>query len=165
MITVFALFRDLSDAEVAVHELIHRRFDISELNVIAQEVPAKAFLEGPPEETHADLADRLAGKGDFGLGQLLSNRLAMVVPDAGRLLASGDLGNTLVRTASVPGAAGGLRAALVDFGLPEQAAEAYRSGVGAGGLALIVRTSDERAGEAAEVMRLNHGSHVAAYNR
>ncbi|NPV09836.1 MAG: hypothetical protein HPY83_17985 [Anaerolineae bacterium] len=164
MRTVFGLFRSYEDAETAVHDLLHRRFDPEQINVVAQGHAATSHIRQTPERDQLDLTESLGGTA-FGLDRLLAGKQSVAVRDAGELLAAGDLAVTLVRTASAPGAAGeGLRMALLDLGVPNQAAEAYRAGVQAGGVLLILSVADERAGEGAQALQERHASHMAAYN-
>lgn len=165
MRTVFALFKSYEDAETAVHDLLHRKFDLEQINAIVPENIAKVHAKVAPEEDWVDATESLAGRA-FGLDRLLAGRQAIPVPGVGRLLAAGDLAVILVRTASTPIAGGGnMRRALEDFGLPEKAAQAYQSGLEEGGIMLMVRTTDERAAEAGDALRKAHGSHIASYNR
>jgi hypothetical protein len=64
------------------------------------------------------------------------------------------ISNLLTNTASIPRATnGGLKGALIDFNLSAEAAEYFLESVKAGGLLFSIRTADERASEAAGILR------------
>jgi hypothetical protein len=98
-----------------------------------------------------------------GLESLLSRQQGLRIPGLGTILAAGDIATVMTKTAAAPGEAnGGLEAALVDFGVPQHVAETFVSGVRHGGLIFMIRVDDERAGEAADLLR-DHGARQVSH--
>jgi hypothetical protein len=131
--TIFALFEGYAEAREAVETLRERGLDVDEMNALISAEVARGGMD-------------------------------VNLPPVGDGLAAGELANFVVAAAGRSGAAeGGFTAALIDFGVPGHAAEAYQRGVADGGLLFWMRTEDERAGEVREVVQEQGASRVGAY--
>jgi len=91
-----------------------------------------------------------------GLGGLGLSLAALAIPGIGPLVALGTLGTTMVG-AGIGAVAGGIIGGLTDLGVPEQEAHYYAEGVRRGGTLVSVRTDDDSANRAVEIMR-RHGA-------
>jgi hypothetical protein len=93
-----------------------------------------------------------------GVGGLLVGLGALVIPGIGPVIAAGPLAAALGGVAGAGagaiagGAAGGLLGALTDMGVHEEQAQYYAEGVRRGGTLLTVRTEDDMASRAVDVM-------------
>lgn len=161
MKTFFGLIKDYNQGDAAVSELVQRGFDHKQINVVLLEHLAKNSMEAGLNSIKVDKSEELGQPGAHGLDGLLGGEQAVTIPDVGRVYAAGELANLLTNTASVPGEVdGGLKAALVDFSLSEEAAAFYQEGVKDGGLLFFIRTEDERAKEAAGILRAHNAEQV-----
>ena len=154
MKTYFGLIKDYAEADAAVRALLEGGFDLDKINVVLLEIIAKNSMNVGLDQIKADKSEQFGQPGAHGLDGLLGGERAVTVPDVGRIYAAGELANLLTNTASIPGAAnGGLKGALIDFNLSAEAAEYFLEGVKAGGLLFFIRTADERASDAAGILR------------
>jgi hypothetical protein len=162
--TIFALFENYKDARATVDELMKKKFDEEEMNAIVLEEIAKDSMEVNLETVSVEATEKVGEKTIQGLDYLIGVQQPVEIPGVGEVYAAGELAMVLSKTAAAPGAVtGGLKAALIDFGLPEKAAKAYTVGVTDGGLLFWIRTSDERAPEAISVLRDHESAHIASY--
>jgi hypothetical protein len=165
MRTIFALFEGYREARSAVEELLERKFDERDMNVIVQELTAKGSMDVNFKTANVDKTRRLGGEAVQGLDQLLSGRQPLTMPDVGAVYAAGQMASVMTgeekkakRTRK-----GGLKEALMAFDVPDEIAEFYKNGVLDGGVLLWVRTDDVRAAEAAGVLSDKKGEEVANY--
>ncbi len=166
--TVFGLFPSYEDARAAGDELRRKGFAEREMNAIAQSDVVKTSLKvnlsqiniAKSEDNSHSLTDEFA----FGLDRLLGGEHIVGLLDAGPVYAGGQLATLLAKTAALPGATdGGLQGALMDFDVPADVARSYVNGIKDGGVLFFVRTDDERAPEAAAVLRANKATNVGSY--
>lgn len=163
METIFALFADYASAREAVEELRERGFRVEEMNAIIYAEVARGAMDVNPRTADVRASKALGERTLRGLDRLLATEQPVPLPPVGDVLAAGELANLVVAAAGAPDAEGGLTAALVDFGVPREAAGAYQRGVVDGGLLFWIRTDDERAGEAREIIQRHHASRVGAH--
>ncbi len=77
---------------------------------------------------------------------------------------AGEMATVLVRSAATEQSTPtSLKEALVDFDIPKEIADFYTEGILEGGVLLWLRTKDERAGEAANVLSETKGEEVGSY--
>lgn len=154
MKTFFSLFDDYEKADAAVRELLAQDFAIDEINVILQETIAKNAMDVNQNQIKVKKSQEFGQPATHGLDGLLGGEQAFNVPDAGHIYAAGELADLLTKTALMPASAnGGLKAALIEFGLSPETAELYRGGVQDGGLLVFVRVEDKKATTAREILR------------
>ncbi len=91
------------------------------------------------------------GAGLGAVGGFLLGLGALAIPGIGPVLAAGPILGTLAGL-GVGGATGGVVGALVDAGIPEEQANVYSEGVRRGGTLVTIRTSDDHAEQAADIM-------------
>lgn len=164
MKTVFGLFSDYTAARSAVEALRAADFDQDEMNVIIQSEVAKDRMEVDMERAKVDVTDEVGEVSIHGLDAMLAGEQPVNLPDVGDVFASGQLATILTTTSAAPGEAdGGLETTLMEFNLSADIAGRYRAGVEAGDLLFFIRTSDERASAAADILKEQHAQNVAGY--
>lgn len=164
METIFGLFSTYGDAEATTQMLLDKGFSEEEMNAIVLEDVAKNEMDVNLEKITVEVSDELGQRTARGLYAMLASRQPFRLTGVGRVYAAGDLASVLATTASVPGMAdGGLRAALEEFGVPADEAQSYVDGLLDGEILFFIRTSDERAAEAREVL-LEHKAKQVATN-
>lgn len=160
MRTVVALFERFDEAQEAVRALTDQGFPNSEINLIASDERGEYSRQlgnmgagRDVAEEGAEGAATGAGVGAVlgGLGGLLLGLGALAIPGIGPVVVAGPIVAALAG-AGVGAVAGGLIGALVDMGIPEEHAEYYAEGVRRGGTLVTVRTSDERAEDARNLL-------------
>jgi len=164
MKTIFGMFEGYEDARAAVDELLEKGFDQGEMNVIVDEELAKQNLEVNLETIDVKASDELGERAAEGLDAMLGVEQPVRIPQTGAVYAAGGLATMTAKAAMTPNASGqGLRPALVSLGVPQGIARTYAQGVAESTLLFWIRTSDERAREAADTLRLHHALHVDSY--
>lgn len=165
MKTIFALFQSYADAEEAVNGLLEENFDEEQMNVIVREDTAKENLNIDLHAADVRKTDEVGEQTIHGLQQLLGGEQPVHVPDIGPVLAAGELATILSKGASASWAPDqALTAVLEGFGVPGDAAEAYREGINQGGVLIWVRVEDDEAAAAAGALREQNGQHVGAHS-
>ncbi len=158
MKTVVGLFDYYQDAERAVQELNARGFTSTDISVAARDSTLQQRVVGDKDAAVAESAGAgaVGGAAVGGLAGLLVGLGALAIPGIGPVIAAGTLATALGTTAAGAGigaAAGGLIGALVGLGIPEEDAHIYAESVKRGSVLVTVRTGDERAPQALNVMR------------
>lgn len=162
---VVGLFETPTQAHNAVDELFRNRFEREEISVLAH--PREEAESGPGDEAGASRRrDVPGGSGPAtgmgvgaalgGLGGLLVGLGMLAIPGIGPLAAAGPLATALAG-AGLGAVGGALVGALVQLGIPEDEAQHYAEGVRRGGTVVAVRTEDEAADRAAEILE-SHGA-------
>jgi len=172
--TVIGVFKSKDQAEKAVNELKEIGIGHQEISIVTKDesrehgrAAGRGGLQSRAGEGDVgDVADiELAGQdvgsgvtwggGLGGLAGILAGAGALAVPGIGPVLAAGPL------AAALSGAVtGGLAGGLIDYGIPEERGRDYERRVKEGGVLTVVRTSDEKADRAAEVLRTNGADNV-----
>jgi hypothetical protein len=170
MKTVVGLFDYYQDAERAVSELNARGFTSADISVAARDTTLQQRVVGDKDAAVAESAGAgaVGGAAVGGLAGLLVGLGAIAIPGIGPVIAAGTLATALGTTAAGAGigaAAGGLIGALVGLGIPEEDAHFYAEGVKRGGVLVTVRTGDERAPEALNIMRQFNATDVNTRRR
>lgn len=142
--TIVALYDDLSTAERVVQDLVDAGFARETMSLVANDT-SRGMVEDS-ETVYIDDDDVTAGEGaGFGavVGTLVGLGVALI-PGVGPILAAGPLAAAVMAGigAAAGAATGGIVASLVDFGIPEDEAEAYIEGLRRGGT-LLSATVDE----------------------
>lgn len=166
MKTIFTLYKNYGYAQAAVEELLNNRFNENYLNVIAQELTVKNSTDLQSNNHHSADRSKNAEKNQVKLDQLLVGKKAVPLADAGKVIAAGELAAMLAKFAASPEhatAVNGLQAALLDFGLAKEAAAKLSNGVKEGQLMLFLRTEDERASEAASILKNQEGLDILTH--
>lgn len=83
-----------------------------------------------------------------GLAGLAAGAGALVIPGIGPLVAAGPIAGLLSGAAT-----GGIAGGLIDWGIPEKRGKHYEGEVRKGKTLVTVRTSDDKIGDAAGIMR------------
>ncbi len=153
--TVVALYDDRSSAENAVKELVDRGFAREEISTMT---PGEKDGEYVTEnESRKEGAAVGAGIGATlgGIGGLLIGAGALFIPGVGPVIAAGPVVAMLASAgvgAAVGGVTGGLLGALVDMDIPEEQAHSYAEGIRRGGSLVTVRTTQDRADQAVQIL-------------
>lgn len=157
MRTVVALFDQFQDAQQAVHVLHDAGFSQEDINLVARDARGEYATNlnesGLGGSQVTDGAEAGAGIGAVlgGLGGLLLGLGALAIPGVGPVIAAGPIIAAL-GGAGAGAIAGGIIGALVDLGIPKEHAHIYAEGVRRGGTLVVVRTPDERAEEARNLL-------------
>lgn len=165
MKSVFALFDTYAACKAAVDALLQAEFEQAEMNVLVDEEFAKAHMDVNLEHVAIQATDEV-GEKSTGLDILLGVEQPVELPKLGSVYAAGKLATILAKTAAAPESGNtrdilSIEAAMDEFGVPRP--QATLTALIDGGLLFWVRTSDERAGKAAELCRLHGGLHVTEY--
>jgi hypothetical protein len=145
---VVALFRHTLEAEDAIAELQKAGFARDHISIVASNA-ATASSETGTKNTTAGGAE--AGAVVGGIAGLLAGLGALAVPGLGPIIAAGPLAVAL-GGAGVGAAAGGLIGALSGLNIPESDANYYAESIRRGAALVSVRTDDEHADRAREVL-------------
>lgn len=147
--TVVGLFSSRNDAESAVNKLRSQGFSKEEISIISKDRKDQSRSSAKPQEYDDDITDgALTGGTLGGIGGLLLGAGAMVIPGIGPILAAGPI------SAALGGAvAGGLAGGLIDWGIPSEVSEHYAQKVAQNQILAIVKTSDSKVNEAAQILR------------
>jgi uncharacterized membrane protein len=155
MHTVVATYRNMSEAQKVLTDLVNAGFDRDDISLVASDVEGR--YQNLANRTDVVDEDVTAGEGALigGLeGGLLGFALglgALAIPGIGPVLAFGPLVGALIG-AGTGAVTGGLAASLIDSGIAETDANTYAEAVRRGYVLLSVQTPDERVNEAKTLM-------------
>jgi len=164
MKTVVGLFENYRDADRAINELYSRGFARTEISVMARDRAVQEVV-GQQDRAVAESAGAgaVGGAAVGGIAGLLVGIGALAIPGIGPVLAVGPLASAIgsaLAGAGIGAAAGGVIGALVGLGIPEEDAHFYAEGIKRGGVLLTVRTTDDRASEALNILRTSNAIDV-----
>ncbi|MEK8089416.1 DUF2382 domain-containing protein [Thermithiobacillus plumbiphilus] len=159
--TVIGLFDDRRMAEKVVKDLTDAGFARDDISLVARDEQSGSIQETADDSSHeskgAHIAKDAAGGAVIGgLGGLVVGLASLALPGVGGIIAAGPIAATLTG-AGIGAVAGGLVGALTDVGVPEEHAHSYAEGVRRGGTLVMVKTADDRAEEAADILD-RHGA-------
>jgi len=173
--TVVSLFGSREQAEKAVRELRNRGFE-KEISVVAKDEKKQTRgrdIEAGQEFAGRDNeANRAAFGGDTladggatggvlgGLAGLAMGAGALAIPGLGPVIAAGPIAGMLSGVAG-----GGIAGALVDWGIPEERGQFFEEEIRKGNVLVSVRSDDQSADEAAEVLRQFGGKDVESHKK
>jgi hypothetical protein len=160
MKTIICLFTNIDKARLATETLLLSGFQLEQLNVIVQELIAKNKLFISSQKLKYD--ENKTKYPLTGLESLLGGKQAMATPDAGRVLCAGPEATSSVKVANFK-TDHGLKSALMEFQMPESAAEYYENGIKEGGLLLWIRTDDLKAAEVVRIMEYRNGLKILSF--
>ena len=171
MKTIVGLYDNMQDAEEAISDLVAAGFDRSAISLMATDrwadevagatLPTDGDGNGTAvaptgEQIASDVTTGAVTGGVVGgLTGVLLGLGVLAIPGFGPVLAAGPLVAGLAG-AGIGAAVGGLVGALVSWGVPQEEAELYAESVRRGSILVGVKTEDERAQQAVNVMN-NHG--------
>jgi hypothetical protein len=160
MPTVAGLFERYEDANQALHELNAMGYDAGDISVIAPKNAIPERLAEDPGYKRTVIGDTAATGAVFGgLAGLLVGVGVLFLPGLGPILSAGAIATVLGSTAAGAGigaAAGGLRGALSQMGVPDAEATVYEEEVGKGGILVTVIDEGARTQEIRDLFRRNH---------
>jgi len=161
--TVVGLMNTTEEARELINDLAENGFDRKDIGMMARREDGETGTYTGGESRHRadeDAGGTLEGAGTgaaIGAGAgLLLGLAALAIPGIGPIVAAGPLATALTGM-GIGAAAGGLIGALSNLGVSEEDAHYYAEGVRRGGVLVTVRTDDEDAERAAEIMR-EHGA-------
>jgi hypothetical protein len=167
--TVVGLFDTAAEAQNVVQDLVNSGFERNEISLVANDARGEYAKYREAGATESGAAEG-AGAGALGGGVLggvlglLVGVGALAIPGIGPVLAAGPLaaalgtaGASTLVGAGIGAAAGGLIGALVGAGIPEEDASFYAEGIRRGGTLVMVKTSDDMAQRAYDVLQ-RHGA-------
>src|SRR5215211_7454815 len=161
--TVVGLFDNFTEAQNVVQELVNAGLTRNDISLLANDRRGEysRAVGGTESATGEGAAAGAVGGGVLGgvLG-LLVGVGALAIPGIGPVLAAGPLaaalgaaGASTLVGAGIGAAAGGIIGALVGAGIPEEDAGFYAEGIRRGGTLVMVKSSDDMAQRAYDVMR------------
>ena len=152
MQTVFALIQKYDDAKKAVDRLMDKNIDKEDINILAQKIAVESAWDVNQRTIDVDSTKAVGQKTVSGLDAMLGRQQPVKTNSAGELYAAGEMAEQIAKTASMPAGGNGLKDALADFGLEDQAAEQLSDGVRAGELLVFVRSSDENSSLVSQIL-------------
>ncbi len=156
--TIVGSFDSFDEAQRVARELIDDGFASSEINVVASNIRGNFKPDDRLQVTDTSHAASGAVAGGVlgGAAGLAVSLMGLTVPGLGPIIAAGPLAATL-SGAGAGALAGGLIGGLTELGVSKTDAEYYAESVRRGGALVTVRTDDEAADRAVDVMR-EHGA-------
>lgn len=156
--TVVALFDDMPTAQRAVDRLAQEGISRDQVSVVAGDESGKYkdYASGSGEVGKGIAGGAGAGAAVGGGLGLLAGLTALAIPGFGPIIAAGPIAAALTG-AGVGAAAGGLIGGLRKAGINDRDAELYAEGVKRGGVLVTVRTADDLADRAADILD-DHGA-------
>jgi len=156
--TVVGVFASQRTAEETVSDLRRAGFD-REISILAKEGQRGEGgndIGGATMRAGGDMGNVSNGVTTGGviggLAGLAVGAGALVIPGLGPLVAAGPIAGLLSGAAT-----GGIAGGLVDWGIPEAEGRKYEEDVKQGRILVSVRAAEQKADEAAKIMR-NHGA-------
>ncbi len=158
--TIVGLFDDFAHAQQVVRDLVDHGFRREDISLIANDAAREHSTTLGLSDNTAAVADDTAsdtmkgagiGAGIGGVAGLLVGLGALAIPGVGPIIAAGPIASALAG-AGIGAVAGGLIGALTNLGVPEEEAHVYAEGVRRGGTLVAVKSSDEDADKAADIM-------------
>ena len=156
---VFGIYRNRSQAESAVDQLIEAGFRTEDISVLlAENVGTKDFAHEKHTKAPEGTATGAAAGGVVGgtLG-LLAGIGALALPGLGPFIAAGPI-MALLAGAGAGGVVGGLVGALVGMGIPEYEAKRYEGRIKEGGILMSVHCDDSDWTKKAKVLLQQTGA-------
>lgn len=155
MNTVVGTYRNMSEAQKVLTDLVNAGFERDDISLVTTDVDGQYQSQANRTDVVGD--DVTAGEGALigGLeGGLIGFALglgALAIPGIGPILAFGPLVGALIG-AGTGAVTGGLAASLIDSGIDETDAHTYAEAVRRGYVLLSVHSTDERGDEAKAIM-------------
>jgi hypothetical protein len=151
--TVVALFQSMSDAQRAVDKLERAGFSRNDTSIVAgnEKGEYQDYVAGSGEVGKGVAGGAGAGAAIGGGLGLIAGLTALAIPGFGPVIAAGPLVAALTG-AGIGAAAGGLIGGLTQAGISQSDAEYYSEGVRRGGVLVIVRSTDEQANRAVDIL-------------
>jgi hypothetical protein len=154
--TVVGLFDEVEAAREVVRELIDAGIAPAEISFVANNVNNEPVTyEGGDDMTGTETGFGV-GAAVGGIGGLLVGIGAFAIPGIGPVVGAGWLATTMAG-AGLGALTGAYIGALTGVGIPEEDAHYYSEGVRRGGTLVAVKTNEEDAASAADIMR-SHGA-------
>ena len=161
MKSVFSLFEKYQDCEAAVDDLLEADFAQDEFNLIVKAEVARTHLDVDLDVVDVKATDQV-GQESRGLDVLLGVEQPIDVPRLGRVYAAGEIATIMAKTVESP-RTGTVADTLEEFGVPSSMTTPYIEAIANDWLLFWVRTSDERAALAGEILRRHNGKKMASH--
>lgn len=162
MSTVIGVFNQMEAAEKAVKTLREKGFEENEISVVAKDEgkTVKRDMEAGGELGEAEnIADGTAWGGAIGgVAGLLAGVGALAIPGIGPIVAAGPLAGALSGAVT-----GGVAGGLIDLGIPEERGREYEKQLKQGGILAVIETSEDKANDAADILRRNGARDVESH--
>lgn len=155
MKSIFSLFEQYQHCEAAVDDLLQAGFEQEEFNVIVSAKVAKTHLDVDLDAVDVKATDEV-GQETKGLDVLLGVEQPIDVPRLGRVYAAGEIATIMAKAVEAP-RTGTVDETLEEFGVPGSMTETYIDAIANDRLLFWVRTKDERASQAGEILRRHNG--------
>jgi len=151
--TVVGLFDDFESAQRAAANLERAGIPKDEISIVAgnESGKYKDYASGTGEVGKGVAGGAGAGAAIGGGLGLIAGLMALAIPGFGPVIAAGPIAAALTG-AGIGAAAGGLIGGLTKAGVSERDAEYYAEGVRRGGVLVTVRTTDNLAEKAADIL-------------
>lgn len=150
MKTMLWLFSEYGAARSAVDKMLEGEVEESQINAIIDKETAREVMDVDWSQADVRVSDEVGEQKLHGLEKVLAGEEPVSTPDAGDVLAGGELATLLAKTASTPaGNVHGLGPALVDMLVLEETAQEFVAGIKEGGVLVVVRVEDRLAADVA----------------
>jgi len=160
--TVFALFESYEDARGCVDDLLAAGIGEKHINVLVDAAAGESYLRlirgMKPSREPDSKSPELGGRSLYGLDSLLAGERPVNVPDAGRLIAGGDMATIVVKAA--PGVESSLQTSLRELRLGQAAVESYLTGLRHGSILLWARVPSHQSGTVGSAFERWHGTRM-----
>lgn len=156
--SIVGIYRSEEQAKRAVSELRDRGFRDNEINIVARDNRSR---EGGREANFQadDISGGVTTGGALGgLAGLLAGAGALAIPGIGPIVAAGPIAGALSGAVT-----GGVAGGLIDFGIPEERGRELEREVKEGRILALVKASDEKVDEAAQIFRRNGATDVESH--
>lgn len=162
MQTIFCAFRNIPDADAAIHSLQDSQIDPERMNVLVQATAAKSNLDQVNmERVHVDATNAIDDRELSGLALLVANEQPVNVRGIGEVLAGGELATILANATVASNQTGeDIQSMFVDYGVPPATAATYEQTIERGGALLWVRDEDERIRNVAGILRRHNAQEM-----
>jgi uncharacterized protein (TIGR02271 family) len=152
--TVVGLFDNFNDAQNALRQLEDTKFDKDDISLIANNAENQYGNQwGTNTASGVGSTDQAATGVSGNVDGLVSNMQTCSIPGIGEAITAGPLAKKLGDNEGV--AKYNLTSILIDLNVPENDANYYVESVRRGGTLLEMKTSDDRAQQAADIMDAN----------
>lgn len=141
--SLFGLFAERADLEIAIRELKNHQFFANDISVLMSSTgETKQFaLENSTKAPEASMISAISGAALGGALGWLAGVGMLAIPGVGPLVAAGPIMAALAGT-TLGGAFGGVAGALVGLGIPEYEAKRFESSINQGGILISVKVTD-----------------------
>ena len=170
---VLGLFKNPKDAEKALQDLEENGFNPKEISIVMRDRKGSGKVEDSLEDTF--IGEGVSTGAAIGsIAGLLVGIAAIIVPGLGGLFVAGPIAGifgvtataaaTTLSGAIIGGLEGGLVAAFVQLGVPEEEARIYEKGISQGAILLAIPLSGNNEETIQQLLKKHHAMQIQTVN-